>query len=56
MTCNQAINHFGSVAKLAAKIGYNRRAVYHWKAAGRIPPKAQRLIQAATRGKLKAGA
>lgn len=47
-----AIRHFGSIAKLAAAIGYTPQAIYKW---GRIVPlRAQYIVQVASGGALKA--
>lgn len=53
MTYAQIIKHYESALKAAEKLGYTKRAVLYWQHRG-IPKRAQRLIQAATRGRLRA--
>ena len=56
MTYDEVITHYGTVLKAAAKLGYTHQAIYAWKSAGTIPLRAQKHIQAETRGKLRAEA
>ena len=52
MTKQQAIQHYGSVAALAAALNVRVQAVYQWKT---IPMLRQYEIERATGGKLVAG-
>ena len=51
MTLQQAIEHFGSKAKLAAALGIQPPSVAGWKA---VPHLRQAQLQHLTGGKLKA--
>ena len=53
MTANQLIKHFGSAAKAAKALGYNRQSIYDWKKTG-IPLRTQAWIQVETGGVFKA--
>lgn len=37
MTIEQAIEHFGSVAKLAEALGVTRQTIYNWRRSGEWP-------------------
>jgi len=52
MTKQQAIQHYGSVAALAAVLNVRVQAVYQWKT---IPMLRQYELERATDGKLVAG-
>jgi len=52
MTFNEVIEHFGSVAAVASKLGISDKAVYLWKEG--VPKGRQWELQAITKGKLKA--
>ena len=52
MTKQQAIQHYGSVAALAAALNVRVQAVYQWKT---IPMLRQYELERATGGKLVAG-
>lgn len=55
MTLEQAVKHFGSQAAVARAIGISPEAVSMWvKRGGAIPELAQRRLEDATKGKLKA--
>ena len=47
---------YGSVRAAAQRFGITHQAIYAWKSAGTIPLRAQKHIQAETRGKLRAEA
>lgn len=52
MKTHDAIQHFGTAAELARRLGIDRRAVYQW---GETVPALRALqIEELTRGKLKA--
>ena len=55
MNTQQAIEHFGSVSKLAAALGIkSRQAIYAW---GESPPYGRQCqLELITKGKLKANA
>lgn len=56
MKPEQVVKHFdSSISLVAYKLGYTEMAIRHWLKAGRIPKKAQQLIQLKTRGQLQAG-
>lgn len=53
MTLKQLLEHYGgSNLAVALAIGYTEPAVRHWIKNNRIPYKAQRVIEAASGGKL----
>lgn len=53
MTLKQLLDHYGgSNLAIALAIGYTEPAVRHWIKNKRIPYKAQRVIEAASGGKL----
>jgi len=52
MTKQQAIQHYGTVAALAAALNVRVQAVYQWKS---IPMLCQYELERATDGKLVAG-
>ena len=53
MTPKQLLDHFGgSSLAAAAWLGYSEPAIRYWIKEKKIPYKAQRLIEAATSGKL----
>ena len=54
MTYEQVLKHYGTVIEASKRLGITHQAIYAWKKAGYIPPRAQKHIQAETRGKLKA--
>ena len=54
MTPKQVIKHYGSVAHVAAALGYTSQAVQAWLRKGRISAMSQRYIEAATNGVLLA--
>lgn len=51
MTLDQVIDHFGSVAEVASKLGISVQAVYQWEDG--VPNGRQWQIQALTKGKLR---
>lgn len=53
MKPEELIRHFGDVEKAAAGVGVTPGAVYHWLAAGEIPPLRQSDIEVRTAYKLK---
>ena len=55
MTFDDLIAYYGTPKQAADRLGYTRQAVTGWRRR-KIPEKAQRLIQAATRGRLRADA
>ena len=55
MTYAQLVKHFGSVRAAAAALGISHQAIYVWGKNKSIPERAQRHVQAETRGKLKVG-
>lgn len=54
MKYRDAIRFYGQPTKLATALGYTRQAVDNWRKRGFIPELAQRKIEDATGGKLKA--
>ena len=54
MTPAQLIKLYGSKREAAYRLGYTEPAIHKWVKQDRIPSKAQRLIEAATNGLLKA--
>jgi hypothetical protein len=56
MTPEQIIKHFdGSIPFAAYNLGFTDAAVRKWVKNGAVPEKTQRLVEAVTGGKLKAG-
>ena len=53
MTYDEVLEHYGTVIRASQKLGITHQAIYAWKKAGYIPRRAQKHIQAETRGKLK---
>lgn len=53
MLKKDAINHFRSVAALAAALGISRSAVYQWREV--VPESSSWKLQALTGGALRAG-
>lgn len=53
MDYSDLLDTYGSCAKAAAELGYNRQTVHRWKGAG-IPESQQLEIHKRTRGALKA--
>lgn len=55
MTLKQLMDYYGgNRLAIALAIGYTEPAIRHWENKGEIPYKAQRIIAAATNGKLVA--
>jgi DNA-binding transcriptional regulator YdaS (Cro superfamily) len=54
MSPKQAIDHFGSQAKLARALGVKQPSVFAWVAEGEIPLPRQYQIELATAGVLRA--
>ncbi len=54
MTPDQAIQHFGSISKLARALGLANPTIYDWLNAGAIPEPRQYQIELATCGRLQA--
>jgi hypothetical protein len=55
MTLKQLMDHYGgNRLAIALAIGYTEPAIRHWEKSGAIPYKAQRILEAATGGKLVA--
>ena len=54
MTLTEIIKHYGSEREAAYHIGYSVQAFHHWRKRKRVPYKAQKLIEALTKNKLKA--
>lgn len=56
MTVEQLFKYYrtDSPTAVAFSIGYSSANVYAWKKSGKIPYRAQQLIEAMTGGKLKA--
>lgn len=55
MTPAQLLKHYGNDEREASlKLGYHPYSIRLWIKAGKIPHKAQQLIEYATAGKLKA--
>lgn len=55
MTPKEFIKHFDNDERTASlKLGYHPYTIRTWVKAGKIPHKAQQLIEYATAGKLKA--
>ena len=52
MLTKDAIEHFGSVQKVAAALGIFRSAVYQW--GPNVPPRRALELEKLTKGKLKA--
>ena len=54
MNTDQLIRHYKNEAEAAYRLGYHVNTVKIWIKDKRIPPKAQKLIEYFTAGKLKA--
>jgi len=54
MNIKQALDHFGSIPKMARALGVAPPSVYDWIAADAIPEVRQYQIELATDGALKA--
>ena len=54
MTTDQLMRHYKTEAEAAYRLGYHVNTVKIWIRENRIPPKAQKLIEYFTAGKLKA--
>lgn len=52
MTEAQVLKHYGGVRETAAALKITTQAVYAWR--GKVPRRAQELIEESTGGKLKA--
>ena len=53
MTLKQLLDHYGgSTIAAAHALGYTEPAIRYWIDAGKIPYRAQRLIETVTAGKL----
>ncbi len=48
------LDEFGTISEIARRFGYTRAAVSLWVKAGKVPYRAQLLIQIATMGKFVA--
>lgn len=49
-----AIYWAGGVSALAQRVAYTPGAVYYWQRVGRVPPKAAKRIEKASRGRFRA--
>ena len=54
MNVDQLMKHYKTEAEAAYRLGYHVNTVKIWIRENRIPPKAQKLIEYFTAGKLKA--
>lgn len=52
MTYQDLLDKFGTVAQVAAQLGFHRRTVYYWRAG--VPDRTQKHIEFQTGGALKA--
>lgn len=53
MTYDQVIAYYKTPQSAAQRLGFTTQAIYLWSKKG-VPKKSQRLIEAITRGRLKA--
>lgn len=54
MTIEQAIEHFGSVTKLAEALGVTRQTVYNWRRSGEFPKLRQMQTELIVRERAEA--
>jgi len=54
MNVDQVIKHFGGEMEAATALCYSLQSIKNWESTRKIPNSAQRYIERATNGKLKA--
>jgi hypothetical protein len=55
MTLDQAITHYGTIARLARALETTTQTVYNWRTRGAIPGLWQYKLECLTAGQLRAG-